>query len=66
MKSSKNDSMVTTRQVTIASIYSPAPQMMPVLIDQNRKSRSMGFFMALRKRTMERAPTIPNEITREA
>ena len=43
--------------------YNPAPRMMPTLIDQKRKTRSSGSLMAVRKRTMERAPTIPRERT---
>ncbi|MEI2803957.1 MAG: hypothetical protein V9E84_10195 [Trichococcus flocculiformis] len=43
--------------------YKPAPRMMPTLIDQKRKTKSSGSLMAVRKRTMERAPTIPRERT---
>ena len=39
----------------------PAPVTMPALIAQNRKAMSSGSLMALRNRTMERAPTIPSD-----
>ena len=48
----------------MATSNSPAPQMIPTERDQNRNTRSMGSLMAVRKRTMERAPTIPREISR--
>ena len=37
--------------------------MIPTLIAQYKKTRSMGSLIAVRKRTMERAPTIPRETT---
>ena len=37
--------------------------MIPTLIDQNRNTRSIGSLMAVRKRTMDSAPTIPSETT---
>ena len=37
--------------------------MIPFPIDQKRNNRSMGDFMAVRNLTIERAPTIPREIT---
>ena len=46
-----------------ASRYIPAPIVMPPVMAQNRYSRSMGSLIAVRKRTMESAPTIPREIT---
>lgn len=41
----------------------PAPHTMPMLMLQNRNTRSMGSFTALRKRTMDSAPTMPRLIT---
>lgn len=46
-----------------ANGISPAPNTMPTLIDQKRKAISNGSLIALLKRTMERAPTIPREST---
>ena len=46
-----------------ASTYIPAPAVIPVVIAQNRYKRSIGSFTAVRKRTIESAPTIPSEIT---
>ena len=43
--------------------YSRAPHTMPMLMLQNRNTRSMGSFTALRKRTMDSAPTMPRLIT---
>ena len=39
----------------------PAARIMPTAIDQNRKAISSGSFIAVRKRTIESAPTIPRE-----
>ena len=36
---------------------------MPVVMAQNRYSRSIGSLMAVRKRTMDNAPTMPSEMT---
>ena len=36
---------------------------MPDVIAQNRYRRSSGSFTAVRKRTIDNAPTIPSEIT---
>ena len=44
-------------------VYILAPQIMPVLMDQNKNTRSMGSFTAVRNRTMDNAPTIPRDIT---
>ena len=38
--------------------------MIPALTDQNRYRRSIGFLTALRKRTMDSAPTIPKDTKR--
>ena len=46
-----------------ASGIIPAARMMPAAIDQNRKAMSRGSLMAVRKRTMDRAPTMPRERT---
>ena len=37
--------------------------MMPAPIDQNKKAISSGSLMAVRKRTIERAPTMPRDRT---
>ena len=36
---------------------------MPAAMAQNRKAMSMGSLMAVRKRTIDRAPTMPREST---
>ena len=36
---------------------------MPTLIDQKRNTRSMGSLIAVRNLTIDKAPTIPSEIT---
>ena len=41
----------------------PAPVVMPVVMDQNRYNRSIGSLTAVRKRTIDSAPTMPNEMT---
>ena len=64
MKSSTNTSTVSTRLSRTARAYSLAPHTMPMLMDQNRNTRSMGSFTALRKRTMDSAPTLPREMTK--
>ena len=46
-----------------ASGIIPAARTMPTAIDQNRKAMSSGSLMAVRKRTIESAPTIPSEST---
>ena len=45
------------------SRYSPAPTVMPVVMAQNRYKRSIGSLMAVRNRTMDKAPTMPSEMT---
>ena len=52
----------TTDKIQATSVIC-APQQIPTAIDQNRKQRSIGSFIAVRKRTMESAPTIPSEMT---
>ena len=47
-----------------ASSKRPAPEMIPILMDQNRYARSDESLTAFLKRTMESAPTIPKLITR--
>ena len=56
--------IVTNTAISTPSEKRPAPQMIPVPIDQNRKSKSIGSLMAVLNLTIERAPTIPREITR--
>ena len=46
-----------------ASRYMPAPVVIPVVMDQNRYNRSIGSLTAVRKRTIDSAPTMPNEMT---
>ena len=41
----------------------PAARTMPTAMDQNRNAMSKGSLMAVRKRTMDRAPTIPRDRT---
>lgn len=41
-----------------ASIYIPAPAVIPVVIAQKRYKRSIGSFTAVRNRTMDNAPII--------
>ena len=55
--------MVSTRESTTATSVMWAPQQIPTAIDQNIKHKSIGSLTAVLKRTIERAPTIPNEIT---
>ena len=46
-----------------ASGSRPAPTTMPTARDQKRKTISTGSLMAVRKRMMERAPTMPRDRT---
>ena len=41
----------------------PAPQIMPVEIAQNRNTKSIGSLIAVLNLTIDKAPTIPREIT---
>ena len=41
----------------------PAASTIPAAMAQNRKAMSSGSLMAVRKRTMDRAPTIPRDST---
>ena len=41
----------------------PAARTMPAAMAQKRKAMSRGSLMAVRKRTMDRAPTMPREST---
>ena len=41
----------------------PAARIIPAPMAQNRNAMSSGSLMAVRKRTMERAPTIPRDRT---
>ena len=41
----------------------PAARTMPTAMDQKRKAMSNGSLMAVRNRTMDRAPTMPREST---
>ena len=51
---------MTTLPITASGIM-PAASTMPTAMDQNRKAISRGSLMAVRKRTMDSAPTIPRE-----
>ena len=51
-----------TLPITASGII-PAARIIPAAIDQNRKAISRGSLIAVRKRTIERAPTIPRERT---
>jgi hypothetical protein len=42
-------------------MYNPAPLIMPTAIAQNVNTISVGSFIAVRKRTKLKAPTIPKE-----
>ena len=53
---------MTTLPKTARGII-PAASTMPAAMDQNRKARSSGSFTAVRKRTMDSAPTMPREST---
>ncbi len=64
VSSSPNRPIVASRFTASAISNIPAPQMMPLLIDQNRNTRSLDDLTAVRKRTMESAPTMPSEMTR--
>ena len=46
-----------------ASGMSPAASTMPAAIAQKRKAMSSGSLMAVRKRTMDSAPTMPRDST---
>ncbi len=46
-----------------ASGIIPAASTMPTAMAQNRKARSSGSFTAVRKRTMDSAPTMPRDST---
>ena len=48
---------------TSAIPKSPEPHIIPTAIDQNRNTRSMGSFIAVRNLTIESAPTIPRDTT---
>ena len=41
----------------------PAARTMPTAMDQNKKAISKGSLMAVRKRTMDKAPTMPSDST---
>jgi len=49
--------------VNRVNAYIPAPAVIPDVIAQNRYRRSIGSLIAVRKRTIDNAPTIPREIT---
>ena len=55
--------IVNSKEPMIAISIMLAPQAIPTLIDQNKNTKSIGSLMAVRKRTMDNAPTIPREIT---
>ena len=47
----------------MATVMYPAPVMMPITMLQNMNTVSIGSLIAVRKRTMESAPTMPSEST---
>ena len=49
------------REPSTARGSKPAPVTMPAEIDQKRKAMSIGSLMAVRKRTIDSAPTMPRE-----
>ena len=51
-----------TLPITASGII-PAASTMPAAMDQNRNAISSGSFIAVRKRTMDSAPTMPREST---
>ncbi len=53
---------MATLPITASGII-PAARTMPTAIDQNRNAMSSGSLMAVRKRTMDSAPTIPRDST---
>ena len=55
--------IAATSDKTIAISGKPAPTTIPTLIDQNINTRSKGFFKAVLKRTIDKAPTIPRDTT---
>ena len=63
MRSKISTRIVSNTDRTIAISVTCAPQQIPTAIDQNRNTRSMGSFTAVLNLTIERAPTIPREIT---
>ena len=71
MKGSAQDFLLTntsrttpmhTLPITARGI-SPAASTMPAAMDQKRKAISRGSLMAVRKRTMDSAPTMPRDST---
>ena len=54
---------VISKEAKNAMTNSPAPQIIPTLMDQKRKTKSIGSFTAVRNLTMDNAPTIPKDIT---
>ena len=60
VKLSAKSPAVTARLVIMAIKYRSAPQIIPTLMAQNKNTRSVGSFIAVRKRTMERALVYSN------
>ena len=54
--------MVRNIDSKIAKCGNFAPHIIPTLIDQNRNIKSIGSFIAVLKRTIDNAPTIPKDI----
>ena len=46
---------------TATSGMKPAPQRIPAATDQNKKIKSIGSLIGVRKRTIDNAPTIPSD-----
>ena len=53
---------IITEPITARGII-PAPTTIPAASAQNKNTISIGSFIAVRKRTIERAPTIPSDST---
>ena len=59
--------MYTSEIISVAAreiIYKPAPQVIPTATDQNKNPTSNGSLIAVLKRTIDNAPTIPKDTTR--
>ena len=53
---------MTTLPMTASGIM-PAARTIPTAMDQNRNAMSSGSLIAVRKRTMDNAPTMPRDNT---
>ena len=53
------------KNIELVIIIWLAPQPIPIAIDKNKKTNSSGSFIGVLKRTIESAPTSPNDNARE-